>query len=79
VRILLDNGIFSHAEFAESAIRKTTVRWGCTDQLYEVCGAIRKVPDKNLGYQRQKEALFTVGRLIREGHIQAFAYWEIDC
>ena len=79
MRILLDNGIFSHGEFAEPAIRKTTVRWGGTEQLCEVSGVVRKVPDKNLGYQRQKEALFTVGRLIREGHIQAFDYWEVDC
>ena len=77
MRILLDNGIFSHSEFAETAIKRTSVRWGDTDQVVPVHGLIRKVPDKNVEYQRHKEALFTVGRLIREGRIEAYTYIEL--
>jgi hypothetical protein len=40
---------------------------------------VRKAPDKNVEYQKQKEALFTVGRLIRTGVIEAYSYNEIDC
>jgi len=79
VRVLLDNGIFIHAEFAEGTVRRTTVRRGGSDQTFEVHGLARKVPSVDVDYQRQKEALFTVGRLIREGRIEAFDYWEIRC
>jgi hypothetical protein len=77
MRILLDNGIFSHSEFAESAVRQTSVRWGNTDCVSAVHGVVRKAPDKNVKYQKQKEALFTVGRLIRTGLIEAYSYSEI--
>lgn len=78
MRILLDNGIFIHAEFAKGAVKQTSERWGRT-QLPRLYGVTRKAPDKNVDYQQQKEALFTVGRLIREGQIEAFDYWEIRC
>jgi hypothetical protein len=77
MRILLDNGIFSHSEFSEDAIRQTSVRWGDTDHVLPVQGFVRKSPDKDPDYQRQKEALFTIGRLIREGRIEAYNYIEI--
>ena len=79
MRVLLDNGIFSHSEFAESAVRQISVRWGETDCVSDVHGVVRKAPDKNVEYQEQKEALFTVGRLIRTGLIEAYSYSEIDC
>ena len=78
MRILLDNGIFTHSEFAEGAVKRTSVRWGDTLQVLPVHGLVRKAPDKDLGYQREKEALFTVGRLIREGRIAAYDYTEIQ-
>jgi len=77
MRILLDNGIFTHSEFAEGAVQHTSVRRGDTHQVLPVQGLVRKAPDKDLGYQREKEALFTVGRLIREGRIAAYEYTEI--
>lgn len=79
MRVLLDNGIFSHSEFAESAVKETLVGWGDTKQVLPVHGLIRKTPDKNPEFQKQKEALFTVGRLIREGVIEAYDYREIQC
>jgi hypothetical protein len=79
VRVLLDTGIFIHAEFATNAVKRTTIRWGGTDQISEVHGLKRKPPSQDFDYQSQKDALFTVGRLIREGRIEAFEYWEIEC
>jgi len=79
VRVLLDNGIFIHSEFAEEYVKGATVNWGGATQTNEVHGLVRKPPHENVEYQAQKEALFTVGRLIREGKIEAFDYWEIQC
>ena len=78
MRILLDNGIFTHSEFAEGAVQHTSVRWGDTLQVLPIHGLVRKAPGKDLGYQREKEALFTIGRLIREGRIAAYEYTEIQ-
>jgi hypothetical protein len=77
MRILLDNGVFSHSEFAQNATKQTSVRWGNTNQVASIHGFIRKAPHKDLEYQRQKEALFTIGRLIREGRIEVYVYIEI--
>jgi len=77
LRILLDNGIFSHSEFAEYSIEHTSVRWGNTEHVLPVQGFIRKAPDSNLEERAQKEALFTIGRLIREGRMEAHRYIEI--
>jgi hypothetical protein len=79
VRVLLDSGVFIHAEFAQGAVRRARVRWGGTDQAIEVHGVARKPPATDVDYQQQKEALFTVGRLIRAGRIEAFDYWEMQC
>ena len=79
MRILLDNGIFSHSEFADSAVSQTSVPWGGTDCVSAIYGVIRKAPNKNLVYQEQQDALFTVGRLIRTELIEAYSYSEIEC
>ena len=77
MRILMDNGIFSHSEFAEDAIRPTEVLWGDIREIKDVYGYKRKAPHADKEYQSQIEAIFTVGRLIREGKIKAYDYIEI--
>ena len=74
VRILLDNGVFIHSEFAEGAEKATSLRWANKDPVF-LHGFVRKAPVRD---QEQMEALFTVGRLIREGRIEAFDYNEIQ-
>ena len=69
IRILLDNGILTHSEFAEDAIKQTSVRWGDTDQVIPIYGLVRKAPDKDRKFQSQKEALFTIGRQIGRAHV----------
>jgi len=73
----MDAGVVIHSEFAEPALKETSVRWGggCT---VSVSGLKRKRPDENEDYRRQKEALFTVGRMIREQKIEAYTYNEIE-
>ena len=57
--ILFDNGIFSHAEFAEISAKQKTVRWGDIDQALTISGLARK-----------RESLFTRGRSLRCWHFQ---------
>jgi len=78
MRILLDSGIFMHSEFAVGSVKPTTVRWGNTETVSHVQGLTRKAPDKNAAYQAQIDALFAVGRLIREKQIEAYEYTEIQ-
>jgi hypothetical protein len=76
--VMLDNGIISHSEFAEVSAEEGTVRWGNKEHISQVSGLISKAPDQNGDYQKQKEALFTIGRLIREGIIEAYTYSELS-
>jgi hypothetical protein len=77
-RVLLDAGILIHSEFAEPTVKNVSVGWGGRESVLEVHGLERKKPDQDAEYQKQKDALFTVGRLIREGKIEAYSSIEID-
>jgi predicted nucleic acid-binding protein len=52
--------------------------WGNSELCIPIDGMMRKSPASDSAYQAQKDALFTVGRLIRESKIQAFTYDEIE-
>jgi hypothetical protein len=79
MKVLLDNSILTHSEFTEPALRRVSLYWGGRDCSSDVHGVVRKAPNKNTGYQRQIDSLFTIGRLIRTGRIAAYSYIEIDC
>ena len=51
--------------------------WGTSRVSIPVSGYVRKPPDRDTDIQRQKDALFTIGRLIRETRIEAYVYNEI--
>ena len=74
VKVLLDNGIISHAEFIEPAKKLQELQWGSQKNLVPIHGFRRKPPHENEEYQRQINAIFTIGRLIREGRISAYIY-----
>lgn len=76
-KVLLDTGIYIHSEFSSPATNQSNVRWGSRDMAITLHGVTRETPSSNPEYQKQIDALFTVGRLIREGHIMAFIYEEI--
>jgi hypothetical protein len=78
VKVLLDNGILSHAELAEPAIKMEEVQWGSHRILKPIHGFRRKPPHENDEYQRQIDAIFTIGRLIRDGRISAYISNEIQ-
>jgi hypothetical protein len=77
LKVLLDNGIFSHSEFAEPCIKEQENFLGDMRQTLDIHGFKRKVSYKSKEYQDQIDALFTVGRLINEKKIIAYDYIEI--
>lgn len=77
MRMLLDTGVLSHSEFAVHATKQVSGCWGNRNVVAPIHGFVRKAADRNTDYQKQQEALFTVGRLIREGHVEAYTYVEI--
>lgn len=77
MRVMLDNSICSHSQFAEPSMGPQGPRFGPQNAHYEVYGVVRKQIDANAEYQSQKDALFTIGRLIREKQIDAFTYGEL--
>lgn len=79
MRVLFDTGVFGHADFAEPAVLHESVLWGKDNVVMPVHGFRRKPPHSDADYQGQIDALFTVGRLIREGQIEAYEYREIEC
>jgi hypothetical protein len=81
MRVLLDAGVFIHSEFAKVAVRefpKLPVRLKKDGAALRIYGLKRKQPDENEEYRKQKEALFTVGRMIRQEKIIAYTSTEIE-
>lgn len=77
VKVLLDNGISSHAEFAVSATKTSELKWGPHVIENAEPGYIRKPANKDKSRQEELDALFTIGRLIKEKRITAFTYIEL--
>ena len=77
IKVLLDNGILSHAEFAKNAVQDKEVIFGQQKQILRIHGYIRKTTLDDSSYQSQIDAIFTIGRLIREGIIIPFSSTEL--
>src|SRR5450432_4399030 len=80
LRVLMDAGVVIHSEFAEPAVKETSespVRWSDGSAI-RISGLKRKQPYEDEDYRKQKEALFTIGRMIREQNIEAYTYSEIN-
>ena len=60
-RVLLDAGILIHSGFGEPAGKNVSAGWGGRESILEVHDLKRKNPGQDPSYQKQKEALFTVG------------------
>ena len=80
LRVLMDAGVVIHSEFAEHAVKEMSespVRWSDGSAI-RISGLKRKQPDEDEDYRKQKEALFTIGRMIREQNIEAVSYTHLD-
>jgi hypothetical protein len=80
LRVLIDAGVVIHSEFAEHAIKEMPESsvWSSDGSATRISGLKRKQPNENEDDRKQKEALFTVGRMIRKKTIEAYTYSEID-
>lgn len=74
--MLLDNDIVSGAELAEFATRETTELWGNKAIPVKVVGYRKKEVD-DTSLQKEIDAIFTIGRLIRENIVTAYTYSEL--
>ena len=78
MRVMLDNSILSHSQFAEwRSIITEVVRDGNLHSVQQL-GLVRRKADPDVAYQSQMDALFTIGRLIRERRIYGFTYAELS-
>lgn len=78
-RVLLDNGIFSHSEFAEEATKEISIFWAGKSQVSTIWGIRGKSPKGNKALQEEIDFLPTVAQLIRENVIEAYNSKEIEC
>ena len=78
IKLLLDAGTLIHSEFAQPVQKEKYLKWGNKEHVVSITGFERKAPEKDGDQQNQKNALFTIGRLIREGVIDAYSYSEVD-
>lgn len=76
MKVLLDNGVVSWAEFAVGAAKDTEVTWGGITQTVTVYGLQRK-PVSSAKQKEKIELLPTIGHAIRNRAIQAFSYIEL--
>lgn len=77
MKVLLDNCVLSDAEFAEHATKEKENTWGDIRETVVEPG-YRKRVFENETHQKEVDALVTVGRLIREGKVEAFTYNELE-
>lgn len=76
MKVLLDNGVISWAEFAIGAVKDEEIQWGGVTQKIAVYGWQRK-PVADARQKEKVELLPTIGHAIRGRVIQAFTYSEL--
>lgn len=79
MHVLVDNSITGASQICEWAMGPQGARLGPQNAHWEVLGLIRKMPHPDVAFQAEADALFTVGRLMRKGQIEAYTYNEIGC
>ena len=77
MRVLIDNGIVSGANFLEGAVRQQELRWGKNITSLPISGFKRVDLDPNVEQQAEKDALFSIGRLARAGLLSLHTYSEL--
>ncbi len=77
-KILFDSSTRVHSDLLEGATIDHEVMWGDRKQQCPVVGYVRKKSGTTEDQQFEIDALFTIGRLIREGKILAYSTHEIQ-
>lgn len=77
MKILVDTGVISSADFLTGDSRIQELKWGNASTHTTIAGFKRVEPDKDADQQREKDALFTIGRLARQGLITLYTYSEL--
>lgn len=78
MKVLVDTGVISSADFLVGDSRPQELKWGNGSVRTTIAGFRRIEPSQDPDQQREKDALFTVGRLCREGLVELFTYAELN-
>lgn len=78
MKVLVDTGVISSADFLVGASRIQELKWGNGSARTTIAGFRRVDLSRDPDQQREKDALFTVGRLAREGRIELYTYAELN-
>jgi hypothetical protein len=77
MKILVDNGIVSSSSILVAYSQEQELPWGKTIVHSSIAGFKRAELDRDPDQQRDKDALFTIGRLARAGRITLHTYSEL--
>ena len=78
MRVMFDTGVFGAAQYAECAQQNQSFMFANKLQTIQIAGFIRKPAHRDARYQQEKDALCTVGRLLRTSVINGYTYPELD-
>jgi hypothetical protein len=78
MKVLVDTGVISSADLLVGDSRTQELRWGDGIAHTPIAGFRRIEPSHDPDQQREKDALFTIGRLARQGHIELYTYVELN-
>lgn len=77
MKLLLDTGIYIHSEFGVWVKEKCPFGWGPRSTTVDVMRVQRVPLHPDPLQQAERDMLFTIGRLIREGKIEPYDYNEL--
>ncbi len=78
MKVLVDTGVISSADFLVGDSRIQELKWGDGSARTTIAGFRRIDPSQDPDQQHEKDALFTIGRLAREGLIELYTYVELN-
>jgi hypothetical protein len=77
MKVLVDTGDISGSNFLLSDSQEQQLKWGKNSTAISIAGFRRVDLDPDAEQQREKDALFTIGRLTRAGRIALYTYGEL--
>lgn len=78
MKVLVDTGVISAADFLEGDSRIQELKWGKGVARTTIAGFRRIEPSHDPDQEREKDALFTIGRLARERYVELYTYIELN-